>query len=66
MTSVDDSPLVGGIPWVGDVTSHDDAQRLVVEAAAALGRIDGFVDIVGMASPMAAMSALAGIAGGPS
>jgi NAD(P)-dependent dehydrogenase (short-subunit alcohol dehydrogenase family) len=40
---------VGGTPWVGDVTSRDDVARLVDEAAAVLGRIDGFVDIVGMA-----------------
>jgi len=40
---------VGGTPWVGDATSRDDVARLVDEATAALGRIDGFVDIIGMA-----------------
>jgi NAD(P)-dependent dehydrogenase (short-subunit alcohol dehydrogenase family) len=40
---------VGGIPWVGDATSRDDVQRLVTQATAALGRIHGFVDIIGMA-----------------
>jgi NAD(P)-dependent dehydrogenase (short-subunit alcohol dehydrogenase family) len=39
---------VGGIPWVGDATSRADVARLVEEATAALGRIDGFVDIIGM------------------
>jgi NAD(P)-dependent dehydrogenase (short-subunit alcohol dehydrogenase family) len=40
---------VGGVAWVGDVTRRDDAERLVTDASQALGRIDGFVDIVGMA-----------------
>ena len=40
---------VDGIPWVGDATSRDDVQRLVEEGTAALGRIDGLVDIIGMA-----------------
>ncbi|MBP1687876.1 MAG: family oxidoreductase [Deltaproteobacteria bacterium] len=40
---------VGGIPWVGDVTRREEVERLVTHAEAALGRIDGFVDIVGMA-----------------
>ena len=37
------------VPWVGDVTVRADAARLASEAEAALGRIDGLVDIVGMA-----------------
>lgn len=40
---------VGGIPWVGDVTRRDAVERLVADAERGLGRIDGFVDIVGMA-----------------
>ena len=38
-----------GVPWVGDVTKRADAARLGADAMSALGRIDGFVDIVGMA-----------------
>ncbi|MBU6328931.1 MAG: SDR family oxidoreductase [Acidobacteria bacterium] len=37
------------IAWVGDVTSREGAARLAVEAEAAMGRIDGLVDIIGMA-----------------
>ena len=37
------------VPWVGDVTTRADAARLAVEAEAACGRIDGLVDIIGMA-----------------
>ena len=40
---------VGGIPWVGDATDRGDVVRLVTEATAAFGRVDGFVDIIGMA-----------------
>jgi NAD(P)-dependent dehydrogenase (short-subunit alcohol dehydrogenase family) len=40
---------VGGTPWSGDATQRPDAERLFAEAAASLGRIDGVVDIVGMA-----------------
>ena len=40
---------VGGTPWVGDVTSRDDMTRLFQEGPAALGGLDGLVDIVGMA-----------------
>jgi NAD(P)-dependent dehydrogenase (short-subunit alcohol dehydrogenase family) len=39
----------GGIPWVGDATKRDHVERMVADAEEALGRIDGFVDIVGMA-----------------
>jgi len=38
------------VPWVGDVTRREDAARLAAEAEAATGRIDGLVDIVGMAA----------------
>ena len=40
---------IDATPWVGDATRRDDVERLVTEASAALGRIDGFVDIIGMA-----------------
>jgi NAD(P)-dependent dehydrogenase (short-subunit alcohol dehydrogenase family) len=40
---------VAGIPWSGDATDRTDAERLFADARAALGRIDGVVDIVGMA-----------------
>jgi NAD(P)-dependent dehydrogenase (short-subunit alcohol dehydrogenase family) len=38
-----------GIPWVGDVTKRDEAERLGDFAEEQLGTINGFVDIVGMA-----------------
>lgn len=38
-----------GVPWSGDVTKRADAQRLGAFAEEQLGRIHGFVDIVGMA-----------------
>lgn len=37
------------VPWVGDVTTREGAARLAAEAEEACGRIDGFVDIIGMA-----------------
>jgi len=40
---------VDGTPWVGDVTSRDDMHRLFSDGPAALGGLDGIVDIVGMA-----------------
>lgn len=40
---------VAGTAWVGDATRRADAERLFAEAEATLGRIDGVVDIVGMA-----------------
>jgi NAD(P)-dependent dehydrogenase (short-subunit alcohol dehydrogenase family) len=40
---------VGGIPFVGDATSRDDAERAVALAASEFGGLDGLVDIVGMA-----------------
>ena len=40
---------VGGTAWAGDATDRTDAERLFADARAALGRIDGVVDIVGMA-----------------
>jgi len=40
---------VAGIAWSGDVTRRDDVRRLGEDAEAALGRIDGLVDIVGIA-----------------
>jgi NAD(P)-dependent dehydrogenase (short-subunit alcohol dehydrogenase family) len=40
---------VGGVAWVGDLTSRDDVDRLAVEGAAAVGPLSGLVDIIGMA-----------------
>jgi NAD(P)-dependent dehydrogenase (short-subunit alcohol dehydrogenase family) len=40
---------VSGIAGSGDATNRADAERLFLDAAAALGQIDGLVDIVGMA-----------------
>lgn len=40
---------VDGIPWSGDATTREDAARLFGDAEAELGRIEGVVDIVGMA-----------------
>lgn len=37
-------------PWIGDITTRDEVERLVVDAQQAFGgRIDGAIDIVGMA-----------------
>jgi NAD(P)-dependent dehydrogenase (short-subunit alcohol dehydrogenase family) len=38
-----------GVPWVGDVTKRDGVVALAQEARTALGTVNGFVDIVGMA-----------------
>jgi len=38
-----------GVPWTGDATVRADAARLAADAAAINGRIDGLVDIIGMA-----------------
>ena len=38
-----------GVPWVGDITSRAEVQRLTSDARAELGRIDGLIDIVGRA-----------------
>ena len=40
---------VDGIPWVGDVTQREDMTRLFEEGPAAMGGLNGIVDIVGMA-----------------
>ena len=40
---------VDGIPWSGDATTRADAERLFADAGRELGRIDGLVDIIGMA-----------------
>lgn len=40
---------VGGNAWVGDATKRDEAERLFRDARETLGRVDGIVDIVGMA-----------------
>jgi NAD(P)-dependent dehydrogenase (short-subunit alcohol dehydrogenase family) len=40
---------VGGVPWSGDATQREDAERMFADAGSSLGRIDGIVDIVGMA-----------------
>jgi NAD(P)-dependent dehydrogenase (short-subunit alcohol dehydrogenase family) len=37
------------VPWVGDVTRREGASRLAADAEGTVGRIDGLVDIVGMA-----------------
>jgi NAD(P)-dependent dehydrogenase (short-subunit alcohol dehydrogenase family) len=38
-----------GVSWSGDVTTRADAARLAADALAINGRIDGLVDIIGMA-----------------
>src|SRR5438132_266524 len=43
---------VAGVAWSGDATGRADAERMFADAEAALGRIDGVVDIVGMARYM--------------
>jgi NAD(P)-dependent dehydrogenase (short-subunit alcohol dehydrogenase family) len=43
------SKEVDGIAWSGDATKRADAERLFTDAEAELGRIDGVVDIIGMA-----------------
>ncbi|MBV9256275.1 MAG: SDR family oxidoreductase [Actinobacteria bacterium] len=40
---------VDGIAWSGDATKRADAERLFTDAEAELGRIDGVIDIIGMA-----------------
>jgi NAD(P)-dependent dehydrogenase (short-subunit alcohol dehydrogenase family) len=40
---------VGGVAFVADARARDDVERAVTAAEAALGRIDGLIDIVGMA-----------------
>jgi NAD(P)-dependent dehydrogenase (short-subunit alcohol dehydrogenase family) len=40
---------VGGTAWVGDVIDRGEVERLFTEADAAMGGVDGVVDIVGMA-----------------
>jgi NAD(P)-dependent dehydrogenase (short-subunit alcohol dehydrogenase family) len=47
---------VGGVPFVADARDRDDVVRAVTEAESALGRIDGLVDIVGMARYMDILS----------
>ncbi len=39
---------VGGAPWAGDATDRASVERLVRDAQATLGRVDGIVDIIGM------------------
>lgn len=41
---------VSGTAWVGDVTSRSEVERLLEDSLSALGQIDGFVDIVGIAA----------------
>jgi NAD(P)-dependent dehydrogenase (short-subunit alcohol dehydrogenase family) len=43
---------VGGVPCVADARSREDADRAVALCASELGRVDGLVDIVGMARYM--------------
>ena len=38
---------VDGIPWSGDATNRDEVERMFADATAALGGLDGVVDIVG-------------------
>jgi NAD(P)-dependent dehydrogenase (short-subunit alcohol dehydrogenase family) len=40
---------VDGVPWSGDATDRADVERLFIEAEAAMGKVDGIVDIIGMA-----------------
>jgi NAD(P)-dependent dehydrogenase (short-subunit alcohol dehydrogenase family) len=40
---------VGGVPWSGDATTRTGAERLFADAQRDLERIDGVVDIIGMA-----------------
>jgi NAD(P)-dependent dehydrogenase (short-subunit alcohol dehydrogenase family) len=40
---------VDGVAWSGDATNRDDAESLFASAQSAFGRVDGLVDIVGMA-----------------
>ncbi|HSS08981.1 MAG TPA: SDR family oxidoreductase [Acidimicrobiales bacterium] len=40
---------VGGVPWSGDATTRDGAEQLFADAKRDLERIDGVVDIIGMA-----------------
>src|SRR5258708_6170737 len=40
---------VDGIPWAGDAIDPASAEQLYGDAEQALGRIDGIVDIIGMA-----------------
>ena len=47
---------VGGIPWSADARDRDDARAAVEEARRQLGRIDGLVDIVGMAKYVDALA----------
>jgi len=44
---------VGGNPWSGDATNREDMERLFAEAKETFGgKVDGFVDIIGMAQYM--------------
>lgn len=40
---------VGGVPIVADARRRDEAERIVATAVKEFGKVDGFVDIVGMA-----------------
>jgi NAD(P)-dependent dehydrogenase (short-subunit alcohol dehydrogenase family) len=40
---------VDGVAWSGDATKRDDAESMFASAQAAFGRVDGLVDIIGMA-----------------
>ncbi|MSO39718.1 MAG: SDR family oxidoreductase [Ilumatobacteraceae bacterium] len=41
--------IPGGLSWHGDVTKRSEVVRLAADASQQLGRINGFVDIIGMA-----------------
>lgn len=40
----------GGLAWSGDVTKRAEVERMLAQARAELGGVDGFVDIVGIAA----------------
>jgi NAD(P)-dependent dehydrogenase (short-subunit alcohol dehydrogenase family) len=40
---------VGGTAWSGDATDRAEVERLFAEAESAMGKVDGIVDIIGMA-----------------
>ncbi len=47
--ALDVASEIGGVALVGDMTDRGDAARVLDEAAARLGGLDGVVDIIGMA-----------------
>jgi NAD(P)-dependent dehydrogenase (short-subunit alcohol dehydrogenase family) len=47
--ALDVADEVGGVPLTGDMTDRAEATRVLAEAAGHLDRLDGLVDIIGMA-----------------